>query len=196
MKKKLFAVAVIAICLSILAYSSLAYFTAEGTATNVITTGGVDIQVEEFQQVGGELKPYPTDKPITIMPGTTVSKIVTVKNLEARSYIRASMELVVLDPQDQVMELSAEDMARLFTIAVNTEAWQQKEGATQWWYYNEVVETGISTKPFFSEVVFDGPNMTNEYQNCTIKVLVTAQAVQADNNGDSVLEAAGWEETK
>ena len=34
--------------------------------------------------------------------------------------------------------------------------------------------------------------MTNEYQNCTVEVIVKAQGVQTANNGSSALEAAGW----
>lgn len=48
MKRKLFAGAVIAICLSLIAYGTLAYFTAEDTARNVITSGGIDIQLREW----------------------------------------------------------------------------------------------------------------------------------------------------
>ena len=34
--------------------------------------------------------------------------------------------------------------------------------------------------------------MTDEYQNCTVEVVVYAQAVQVANNGDSATAAAGW----
>jgi len=34
--------------------------------------------------------------------------------------------------------------------------------------------------------------MGNEYQNCTVSVDVSAQAVQVANNGADVLEAKGW----
>ena len=47
MKRKLFAGAVIAICLSLIAYGTLAYFTAEDTARNVNTSGGIYIQLRE-----------------------------------------------------------------------------------------------------------------------------------------------------
>ena len=43
MKRKLLILSVLAICLSTLAAGTLAYFTAEGKAHNVITTGGVHI---------------------------------------------------------------------------------------------------------------------------------------------------------
>lgn len=195
MKKKIFAVAVIAICLSIFACGSLAYFTAEGTATNIITTGGVDIRVEEFQQTASGLAPYPSQA-IAIMPGTTVSKVVTVKNLEARSFIRVSMTLVVKDADGAVLDIPAQELEKVITIAVNTQDWVQKEGDAKWWYCSSIAESGASTAPFIRQVVFDGPAMTNEYQNCTVEVLITAQAVQAANNGETVLEAAGWKESQ
>ena len=34
--------------------------------------------------------------------------------------------------------------------------------------------------------------MGNAYQNCTANVVISAQAVQTANNGDTVMEAAGW----
>ena len=43
-----------------------------------------------------------------------------------------------------------------------------------------------------NKVSFDGPTMNNDYQGCTVKVIITAQAVQADNNKTTVLEALGW----
>ena len=39
MKRKIFAIALIAVCFAIAAYGTLAYFTYEDTATNVIITG-------------------------------------------------------------------------------------------------------------------------------------------------------------
>ena len=47
MKRKLLILSVLAICLSTLAAGTLAYFTAEDKAHNVITTGGIDITVQE-----------------------------------------------------------------------------------------------------------------------------------------------------
>ena len=47
MKRKLLILSVLAICVAIVAAGTLAYFTAEDTAHNVITTGGVDIELKE-----------------------------------------------------------------------------------------------------------------------------------------------------
>lgn len=192
MKKKILSVAAIAICLAVLASGTLAYFTAEDQVHNVITSSAVDIAIEEWQdEVGGT--PYP-DEPIKVMPGTTVSKIVTVKNIEAKSYIRANFEIIITDANGNVMDIPPETLASIVTVAVNGEHWQQKTDELNWWYYTDAVATGVATEPLFTEVVFDGPNMTNEYQNCTVEINVYAQAVQTANNGDSALEAAGWPE--
>lgn len=192
MKKKISLLAAVAICAAILATGTLAYFTAEDEVHNVITSSAVDIAIEEWQdEVGGT--PYP-DEPLEIMPGTTVSKIVTVKNNEATSYIRARFEIIITDANGDRMNLSPETLASIVTVAINGEHWQQKTGEMNWWYYAASVPTGVVTEPLFSEVVFDGPNMTNEYQNCTVEINVYAQAVQTANNGASAQEAAGWTE--
>lgn len=193
MKKRIFAMAVIAICLAIMAYGTTAYYTVEGTAHNVITSGSVDVEIEEWQQTASGLEKYP-EKPITIMPSTQVSKIVTVKNNDAESFIRAKYAVVVKDPGGKVKTVSPEELAKIISVAVSTEGWTRKDGDSEWWYYSEALPQGEATKPLITGVSFDGPNMTNEYQNCTVEVVVTAQGVQTIHNKATVLEAAGWPE--
>lgn len=189
MKKKIILLTAVAICAAILASGTLAYFTSEDQVHNVITSGAVDIEIEEWQDEVG--KAYP-DEPIKVMPGVTVSKIATIKNLEAEAYIRANFEVVITDANGNEMQISPETLASIITLTMNGEDWIHKDGDGEWWYYNAPVQTGKSTEAFFTEVVFDGPNMTNEYQNCTAQVIVKAQAVQTANNGESALSAAGW----
>ena len=192
MKKKILLLAVVAICGAILVSGTLAYFTAEDQAHNVITTDAVYIEIEEWQETDEGLVPYPKDDPIEVMPGVTVSKIATIKNVEAEAYIRAKFEVVIIDANGRVMELSQNIQDNIITLNMNGNDWLRKDGDGEWWYYEDSIDTGDSTEAFFTEVVFDGPNMTNEYQNCTVEVTVKAQAVQTANNGTSVLDAAGW----
>ena len=192
MKKKIALVMTIIALLAIAVPGSLAYFTAEDTVHNVITSDRVKIRLEEYQQVGNELQEYPGGE-IAVMPGTTVSKIPMVKNLEAESYIRAKIQVVVKDSNNEVMDLDQTTLDSIITIAINTqEGWVRKDADTTWWYHEKSVGTDESTAALFKEVVFSGPNMTNEYQGCTVEITVEAQAVQAANNGNSALEAAGW----
>ena len=48
MKRKILILSVLAICIATLAAGTIAFFTAEGKAHNVITTGGVEIAVQEW----------------------------------------------------------------------------------------------------------------------------------------------------
>lgn len=192
MKKKLLLLAAVAICASILASGTLAYFTSEDQVHNVITTNAVDIQIEEWQQTDEGLVPYPKDDPIGVMPGVTVSKVATIKNMEAEAYIRVKCEVVITRGDGSVLELSPETLTSIINLTMNGEDWLRKDGEGEWWYYNAPVASGASTEAFFTEVVFDGSNMTNEYQNCTVEVIVDAQAVQTANNGNNSIEAAGW----
>ena len=189
MKKKVLLLAVMAICMAILAGGTLAYYTHDDQVHNIITTSAVNIEIREWQQTEEGLVEYPTD-PVPVMPGTTLSKIAEVHNLEAQSWIRARYTVVIYGADGKVMELSDEELEKLITIPVDGEKWLTKSGDSQWLYYYEPVDD--KTAPLFTEVAFSGPNMTNEYQNCRIEILVDAQAVQTANNGATVLEAKGW----
>ena len=91
MKKKLLILSLAAICLAITAIGTLAYFTSEGTAHNVITTGGVEIAVQEWAD---EEKTKPFENLSGVMPNTTVTKIAEVKNTGASdAWIRVSSRI-------------------------------------------------------------------------------------------------------
>nr|MBQ8245066.1 hypothetical protein [Oscillospiraceae bacterium] len=193
MKKRIFAMAVIAICLAILAYGTTAYYTVEETAHNVISSGAVDVEVVEWQKTPTGLEEYPT-QPITIMPATQVSKIVTVKNIDAESFVRAKYHLVVKDSAGRVKEIPASQLDKIIDVTLTTDGWTRKDGDGEWWYYEKPLKAGETTETLITGVSFDGPNMTNEYQNCTVEVVVTAQGVQTAHNKETVLEAVGWPE--
>lgn len=188
MKKRFAYCAMLCILLSLVMGSTLAYFTAEDTARNVITSGGIDVQVVEKQLVGGALENYP-DTPVSIMPGSAVSKIVSVKNLDGPAWVRMAYTVTIRDASGNVVELSAQQRDQIITIDTDTANWTYKDG---WWYCNKALATGEETKPLFTQVVFSGSEMGNAYQNCTVMIDVTAQAVQKAHNGNTVMDAAGW----
>lgn len=191
MKKKILYIAAIVICLSIMTGGTLAYYTANDTARNVITSGGIEVKVVEQQLVDGSLKDYPAD-PIAVMPATTVSKIVSAQSLQQAAWIRMNYTVTVYDADNKVREVSDDELNKVIRIAPDSANWTLKDG---WWYYAEAVKGGDLTKPLFKEVAFSGPDMGNEYQMCTVVIDVTAEAVQQANNGNTVMEALGWSET-
>ena len=190
MKKKLIAAALLVMGIAILSAGTIAYFTSATTAHNVITSGGVDIVLEEWMDEDCTT-PYPTDEAVPVMPGQSITKIVTVRNTDADAYVRAQFHITVLGADGD--KINPEDLPNLDkAIVIECGAdWELKDG---WYYYADPLKVGEVTPALFSEVVFDGPNMTNEYQNCTVTVDVIAQAVQAANNGDSAMDAQGWPE--
>lgn len=69
MKKKILLVTALVICLAIAAAGTLAYFTSEDEAHNVITSGDVTIElVEQTEQEDGTLADFPEEGIRGVMP--------------------------------------------------------------------------------------------------------------------------------
>ena len=185
MKKKLLALSVVVAVLAIAAAGTLAYFTADETAHNVITTGGVDIELLETA-VNEDGATVPFEDVANVVPDTEVSKIVEVKNTgESAAWIRVSVEKAIelaQAPEDAEADLS------LVTMDFNEEDWTYEDG---YYYYNAELKPSAETEPLFTAVSF-AAEMGNMYQESTATVSVIAQATQVVNNGGSALEAAGW----
>lgn len=185
MKKKIFVCAFIAVCLSIVAYSTAAYFTYEDTATNVITMGNVKIELQELSvsDSGGETVPF--EDALDVLPGTDVSKIVQVKNIGVQpAWVRISASKSILLAEGRTGEI---DLS-LVSYDLNTENWIEKDG---YFYYKDVLNPGETTEPLFTKVTF-ASNMSNMYQQSKALIHINAQATQVANNGTTVMEAAGW----
>ena len=181
MKRKLLILSVLAICVAIVAAGTLAYFTAEDTAHNVITSGGVDIELKEWAD---EAKQTPFEDVTGIMPGVTVTKIAEIKNTGAsEAWVR------VLITKDIQLAGDSEVDPNLIKLGLNTTDWTL--GTDGYYYYNKALKPGETTAPILSSVTFE-PTMGNEYQNATATVDVAAHAVQTANNGDTVMDAKGW----
>lgn len=185
MKKwKTIALSTMLACLAIVASGTLAYFTAQETAHNVITSGGVDIRLIEKADTGSGLVDF---KDVDgVMPGVTVSKIVQVENTGvSEAWVRVSLvkAFKLVDPAP-----GFQADPELLVLNIDTKNWTEKGG---YYYYNTALAPGEITEPLFTTVTFD-PKMGNEYQNSKASIDVAAQAVQTANNGDSALTAAGW----
>ena len=180
MKRKLLILSVLAICIATLAAGTLAYFTSEGKAHNVITTGGVEIAVQEWAD---EEKQTPFEDVTGIMPGMTVTKIAEIKNTGASdAWVRVKVEKNIRLQGDGTPDTG------LVELKLNTVDWTEKDG---YYYYNKILKPGEATAPIFTAVSF-AADMGDEYQNAAATVDVFAQAVQTANNGDTVLTAQGW----
>ncbi len=201
MKRKIFLAAFLALCLATLGAGSLAYFTAEDIAHNVITSGSVHIQiVEKTQGADGALVEFPEEGLTGIMPGSEASKIVSVKNTgEAQAWIRVKMEISVRSAQGDTLTWEQEVAGERIPLVVPNVMADWFDGGDGYYYYAYSVSPEDSTSNFLETVSF-APEMGNEYQNSTVLLVISAQAVQTANNpvdpqgyGDyAAAHAVGW----
>lgn len=181
MKRRVLILSALAMLVAVFAAGTLAYFTADGKAHNVITTGGVDIAVEEWAD---EDRTQPFENVSGTMPGTTVTKIAEIRNTGASdAWVRVKVNKDVRFKGERVADTD------MVALNYNTDAWTQ--GTDGYWYYGKALKAGEVTEPIFTNVEFDAA-MGNAYQGATITVDVAAQAVQTANNGSTVAEAKGW----
>ena len=195
MKKKILVVAMLAVFASIAATGTLAYFTAEESTVNVITSGGIGIEIVEktVADSGAEVD-FPEEGISNVMPGTSASKIVRIKNTgKSDAWIRVKMESTIVSADGQELPIEIGETAKEPVMECEIlEGWS--DGGDGYYYYNEPVGPEGFTKELIDTVKFNSA-MGNEYQGCTANIEISAQAVQKANNGDTVMEAKGWPET-
>lgn len=186
MKKRMLTAALALCCLAVLATGTLAYFTAEETAQNVITMGALKMDLVELNEKG---EPW-TDVE-NIVPGMEVTKKAFVKNKGTVDfYTRVKITKRYVNEQ-------GEKLPELNTGLVELdlgEDWELDEDGF-YYYYKKPVAPGEETEPLFTTVTFS-TKMGNEYQNVKVIIDLDAQAVQSRNNGESALEATGWPESE
>ena len=164
---------------TLMSQTSLAYYTVTGTATNVITSGIIEMAIREKTASGED---FPSQG-VYVMPGDRVSKIVTVESLCNHPFY---LRIKLVDGINDVT-LSAE---KVFDIEINDAYWTLKDG---YYYYNDIVIPGESTQPLFSEVRIVGHEVDNRHLGKILSLTVDASAVQVQNNpADFPWEAAGW----
>ena len=187
MKRKLLLLSVMVICIAIAAVGTLAYFTTDAIAHNVITTGGVDIELHEYADEACTTD-YDTNK-TGIMPGMTVDKYARIALAEgsADAWVRVKFE-------KKITFAAGNEHAQGKTPNLDLVELTMPEGwikGNDGWYYFETPLTGNTPVFALTSVTFN-KTMGNEYQGATATVDIVAQAVQTANNGATVEDATGW----
>ena len=184
MKKRMLTAALALCCLAVLATGTLAYFTAEETAQNVITMGSLKMELVELNEEG-----EPWEDVEDIVPGMEVTKKAYVENNGSVDfYTRVMITKRYVNEQ-------GEKLPELNTGLVELDLGEDwKLGEDGFYYYEESVKPGEETEPLFTTVTFS-TKMGNEYHNVKVIIDLDAQAVQSRNNGESATKATGWPET-
>ncbi len=163
---------------ALLSYGTYSLITGEGIAKNIITMGTINFEIKELGKGG---KPFPTEG-VYVLPGSTVDKVVSIKNTGLQKiYFRIKLLKSV-----ENSDLPAEEQLKL---DINTTEWTYKDG---YYYHNEAIGIGKETTPLFTKVYVDGASVDNKYLGKTFLLKVRGEYVQSKNNGNSPFEAVGW----
>lgn len=170
MKKKWTIAAVLVPVVALLAVGTWAYFSAAGRADNVITMGSVKLALHDEDGTG---QPFTT---VSAVPGSVVDKVVYVENVGSGAfYTRVKITPEVVAANGELVPLTDRS---LLTLDLNDTDWIP--GADGYYYYNGTVDPKAATSKLFNHVTFS-TDMGNEYQNTTVHIYVTAEAVQTAN---------------
>lgn len=185
--KRIIAALAIVSVLAVMAFQTLAFFTAEDTALNRVTMGNVSLILNDntIDPETEGLVPFPEDGFSLVMPGDVIDKIVSVTN-DGDNAIWVRVKL------DRSLILAGESPEGDFSVLgldLNDEDWT--EGEDGWFYYNRILAPGETTEDLFTAVTFPA-SLGNDYMNARVEIDVLAQGVQSANNGLTVQEATGW----
>lgn len=185
MKKKLVLGGALVLLVALMAWGTWAYFTTEAHVTNVITTGTIQISLDEKTTGGAE---FPVNGVHGVMPGTSVDKLVTVQNDgTGDSWIRVGVASTITGADGKTLPLRLADQSDALQFDIQV-GWIY--GGDGYYYYTNPLRgtddthsgaTEKTTGPLFTKVTFN-PKMPNKYQGCTVNIAVSAQAVQVKNN--------------
>ena len=178
-KCRLLLIALAAILVTVLNQPTLAYYTTIGKATNVVTSGDIQLKIHERTADGSD---FPQEG-VYIIPGDIVSKQVSVENICGHPfYLR-----VKLVSSSTNQEIAADDCLKMDIDTVN---WTYQDG---FYYYNQILQPGITTPTLFTQVEIVGSKVDQSHIGSTLSLTVNAYAVQSENNPAAYpWDASGW----
>lgn len=172
---------------------TLAWFTDSETATNVVTTGNVNVKItealptEEQQEKGGFTAAANDQEGISyegIEPGTVIPKNPVIQYVGAsNAYVRYKVEVAGI-PEENLndvrffqdgIDVTDQIMAMDGKYIYSTEIFKQGDFVT----HGESVQDASA---LFTEVVFNGGNELADLRD--IAITIQADAIQADNLPD------------
>lgn len=178
-RNRLLLIALAAILLTVLTQPSLAFYTVIGKATNVVTSGNIELQIHEKTADGSD---FPQEG-VFVIPGDIVSKQVSIENVCSHAfYLRVKLVSSTTNealPPEECLKMD-----------IDTENWTLVDG---FYYYNQILQPGETTPNLFTQVEIVGSKVDQTHAGSTLSITVNAYAVQSENNpADDPWDAAGW----
>ena len=184
-KSIVFVVLIIEICL-ITILSLAAFITINSTAKNIITFGSLKIElIETTLDKNNKEVIINNDDILDITHTKELTRIIKVKNVGKQDYFtRVGFNLIGIDSNNNQF-----DATKYVGFTVDTTDWIYKDG---WYYYKNIVKAEEITKNLLTQLEFDVNSITSNYPSGSFKLDIKAEAVQAKNNAENVLDVLGW----
>lgn len=184
-KQRVFAIALVTLLGTLAISGTSAYFASSSVAHNIITTGGVTIElIEDTDGIGEDGRPVPFINIEGAMPGDRISKMPKIKNVDGSEiYVRMRVMSRVEYPNGRVDKIKFDafnpDISR---------SWSPKDG---YYYFTRPLASGETTNALFTTVTIP-KDLKEDQEGAKYIIKIKADAVQRANNGETVYDAQGW----
>lgn len=206
MKRKLVLVTGILVTVACTMSGTYAYYQDSVTVSNHISTGDVNIGIQEYEKDGDSEKSYQGPADGIVLPSQTVSKIPRITNYAETCYIRVKTTYTseAPEPTDQPGDAEVPDVDHDSEAEPETEyilsdeelagisdAWVQHG---EYYYYTQPLKNGESAD-FFQSVTI--PSVwSSKASDRELGLTVTAEAVQAANFTPNFDSESPWGDTE
>lgn len=175
----------IVICLFLIT-TTIAFITRKINTNNIITFGSIKMQlIQTTLNENNKEEIINNNEKLDITNSSTISRIVKIKNVGNHEfYARVSLDIIGEDAEGQKFNAN-----KTAFYNINTEDWVYKDG---WYYYKKIVKQNDITSNLITQISFDINSLTTNYPKGIFKFNIKAEAVQAQNNAENVLDVEGW----
>lgn len=167
----------------LLSMAVCASYRSELTVENKVSTGVVNIALDEYQNNNGNLEPYVNDQ--VIAPAQFISKIPTVTCKDAECWVRVNLRWTYDNKAKEPIKLTDADL-------VGLQSKWKKIG--DYYYYTEPLGKDESAQ------LFEGIQVPSYYTEvCSdqkVQLTITAEAIQAANVNPDFNSEQPWVETE
>lgn len=177
-KRRMAVLSLAVILTALFTQPSLAYYTTIGRATNVVTSG--DIQLAIHERMGNGVFP---ENGVFVIPGDKVEKEVTIQNVCSHPFwlrvklVKGSNSAEVSPEALQILDLNLED-------------WEVREDG--YYYYKRALLPNETTAPLIKSVQIEGSLIDQHDVGTALTLTVKAEAVQSEHNAAVPWQASGW----
>lgn len=179
-KRVALALAGMMLLLSMAVYAS---YRSELIIENKVSTGVVNISLNEYQSDNGKLEPYANGQ--VIAPAQFISKIPTVTCKDAECWVRVNLKWTYDNTAKEPMKLTDADLVGL------QDKWRK---IGDYYYYTEPLNKDESAQLF--EGIQVPSYYTGDNAGQKVQLTITAEAIQAANTNPDFNSDQPWVETE